>query len=89
MNKIRYIAIVAAGLFIMSSCQKNDFEEAFDQAEETVLQSQSSIPEASSSEANANDDNPPIDLTEDDKPTDIFVKEVSDGDDESDNDDNG
>jgi hypothetical protein len=37
---------------------------------------------------NSNDENPPIDFT-DDEPQDIFVKEVSDGDDESDNDDNG
>ena len=37
---------------------------------------------------NSNDENPQIDFT-DDEPQDIFVKEVSDGDDESDNDDNG
>ena len=88
MNKIRYIAIITAGLFILSSCQKDDFQEAFDRADETVLHSESTLPDANSNEANANDDNPPRDVTDED-PVDIFVKEVSDGDDESDNDDNG
>ncbi|MBT3647073.1 MAG: hypothetical protein HN542_02405 [Flavobacteriales bacterium] len=53
-----------------------------------MLHSHSTLPEASTSEMNSNDENPPIDFT-DDEPQDIFVKEVSDGDDESDNDDNG
>jgi len=90
---LKYISLLTVAVLALSSCQKDEFEELMDDASVEQIEKRQSTGEGDvvgggSHWGNKNIDPNPKDDTPDVDGGGIMVKEVSDGDEESDDDDN-